>query len=792
MKKIWAKFVIQHRVAVILLSMAVIVGAGMGIKHLYFESSTDIWFLSDDPVLMDYNELKDNFGSDDYLVVGIESTVENGDLLNQETLVAIRKITDFLEEHVAVNKVRSINKFEYIYYDGDMLNVDPAIPYSQSYDFSPGEVERIREILQGETIAHDMLFTKDLNHSIISARVVKQEDYASKSNPKTDLATDFKVFIQQEGLENSDKYKLHYSGSAIISDAFFHYSTVDQSVSYPLMMAFILVFLFVIFRTWMGVLLPFGIVVVASVVALGVIGYSGLSMNMLNMIIPTILTVIGLGSAMHVLMGFYEAKNRGLDSKEAAADSVERNLVPCFYAFITTCFGFLALTLSKLALVVEFGFEMAIGVLAAFLFSLITLPAILSYSKVKKEKVERLAQSGLIARVIHNWPTKILSARKPILILTAILMLPAFYLLSRVEVDTNFVRNFKEDAPVRKGLQYFDETYRGALSLEFMLDSGKADGVKDPAFLQRALEFQNYVTSLEGTGRASSVINYLMKINQVMHDNDPAYFKVPETRNLVGQYLFLYSSNGPDEDLTDLMDFSAQHMRISVFFEVAPSKVTKERVEEIETYIDTHFADLNIKTSGRAVLFNNMDTYVLEGLSSSFALSLLLISLCFFVLFRSLKYGLLAMVPNIFPIVIAGAVMGALGIYLDFATLMIAATTLGIAVDDTIHFMSRYVASRKADNTHEVAVTQTIRQSGSALVSTSVVLVIGFGMLMMSSFVPNIFMGAIGVVVIVFALVGDMVLLPAIIPPTSSFKRKEEKNSETELLSQNKAFIPGN
>lgn len=769
MINLWAKSVVKYRILVLIASLAIVVGAGMGLKNLYFESSTDIWFLKNDPVLLDYNELKDKFGSDDYLVVGVESTTENGDLLNQETLVAIRKITDFLEEHVAVNKVRSINKFEYIFYEDELMNVETAIPYSEDYNFSESELASIRAILKNEEIAHNLMFSEDLNNSIISARVVKQEEYTGPDNAKKDLAADFRVFIEREGLDKSDAYKLHYSGSAIISESFFFYSTLDQSISYPLMMLFILVFLFVLFRTWMGTVLPFSIMVLASIVSMGVLGYSGLSVNMLNIIIPTILTVIALGSSIHVMMGFYRGKNEGLDSKSAAQKSVEHYLKPCFFAFITTMFGFLALTTSKLALVVEFGFEMVVGVAAAFIFSLTTLPAILSYSRVDKSKTARLAETGWVARAIHNWPAKVLSLRPQILIAVALVLVPSLYFLSEVEVDTNFVRNFKENAPVRQGLQHFDDTYKGALSLEFMLDSGMAEGVKEPAFQQRALEFQQYVTSQEGTGRANSILNYLMKINQVMHDNDTAYFKIPATRNMVGQYLLLYSSSGPDEDLTDLMTFDGRHMRISVFFEVAPSKVTKQRVEEIEKYIAANFADLNIKTSGRAVLFNNMDTYVLEGLSSSFSLALLVIALCFFILFRSVKYGLMSLIPNLLPIIVAGAIMGAVGIYLDFATLLIAATTLGIAVDDTIHFMSRYVSERRANETHDKAVTQAIRQNGPAIISTTVVLVIGFSMLMLSSFVPNLYMGFIGVVVIIFALIGDLIVLPAAIPSRGQF-----------------------
>lgn len=781
----FAEAVIKYRFLVLLFSAAIIFGGASGLKKLYFDSSTDLWFLKDDPVLTIYQDLKGKFGSDDYLAVGIQAGENQKDVLNPETMIAIKKITNFLEEHVAVNKVRSLSKYEYIFYRDDLLDVELAVPDSDEFNYSEEQWNNIRNILRGENLVHDLLFTKDFKNTIVSARVVKQEDYTGKGNPKTDLAADFRVFLEKEGLNNKD-YKIYLSGSSIISESFFHFSTMDQSVSYPLMMLLILVFLYITFRTWMGVILPFIILVVSSIVTLGFIGHLGWSMNMLNMIIPTMLTVIIIAETIHVLVGFYENRQEGHDPKKSAVESLKKYFKPCFYTSITTIFGFASLASSQLALVVEFGMAMVIGVAISFIFSLITLPAILSYTTIRGKKADRLLTEGIVARTVNSLPEKIYPIRKTILWVTFGSLIPLAYLCSLIQVDTNFVRNFKEDTPIRHGLQHFDETYKGALSLEFVLDSGKDEGIKEPQFLKRALEFQNYVTSLEGNGKATSPINYLMKINQIMNDNDPAHFEVPETRNMVGQYLLLYSNSAPDEDLTDLMTFSGREMRISVLFAVAPSKITKERVQVIEKHIAENFSDLNIKVTGRAVLFNNMDNYVLEGLTSSFILAFITISICFFVIFRSVKYGIIALIPNAFPILMAGAVMGIFGIYLDFATLMVASTTLGIAVDDTIHVMNRFNIAKKNNLNNRDAITLATKESGVALVSTTTVLVIGFAMLMLSSFVPNIYMGVLGCITIALAVLCDLVILPALL---MSIGEKEEATNKYSP-SENITFTP--
>ncbi len=758
-----ANFVVRYRALVLLTSLIVIVLSTLGFKNLYFDSSTDIWFLDDDPVLLEYNDLKKKFGSDDYLVIGVQAAAGQKDVLNPETVQAIQKITNYLEEHAAVNKVRSLVKYEYMFYEDELLNVETAVPASKDFNFSEKEWDNIRTILNGENIAQDLLFTKDLKNTLISARVIEQDKYTGEGNAKTDLAADFRTFVEREGLQQSDKYKIYISGSAAISESFFFFSTLDQSISYPIMLTFIIIFLFLTFRTLAGTVLPILVLIVSCVVAIGLIGYFGWSMNMLNITLPTMLTVVVVAETIHVLVGFYRFRNQGLPPKEAAVETIKYCFEPCFYTSITTLLGYLSLATGSIALVVTFGVEMAIGVAVAFFFSLFTLPALLSYTSAKGKKAEKLVSNGVIARTVHNLPDKIYPIRKAIIAVTVLSLIPLLYLCSQVKVDTNFVRFFKDDAPVKQGLEYFDETFKGSLSLEFRLDSKTENGVKDPAFLARALEFQNYLVTLEGNGKVNSPVNYLMKINQVMNNNDVSSFKVPETRDMVGQYLLLYSNSGPDEDLSDLITFNGQEMRMSVFFAVAPSVITKARIEAIEKHVAEHFSDLNISVTGRAVLFNNVDNYTLTGLASSFMFSLISILICLFIVLRSFKYGWVALIPNVLPIIITGAVMALLDIYLDFASMMVAATTLGIAVDDTIHVMDRFRKAKSANLDNREAITLATRESGIALVSTTIILVVGFAMLIMSSFVPNIYMGILGCLTIGLAVLCDLIILPAVL-----------------------------
>ncbi len=766
MKKIidvWAHFVVKNRIAVI---VAVIILIGLSVlplKNLYFEDSTDMWFLEGDPELQRYKDLKGLFENDEYLLVGIKAPPQDDTIFTLKTLEMVKKMTDFLEEHEAVSKIRSITQFEYMHAADDSLEISELVSAEadELSDLTPEELREMAEIAKKEKIIHGQLITQDLKHTLISARIV-EETGEEAEDPKIVVYDEFLTFIEKEGLDTLG-IEYHIGGSAAITANFFFSSIQDQSIIYPLVMVIIVVMLIILFRSLAGVFLPFLVVSPSVIATLGFIAFRGWSMNMLNTALPALLTAIGLCDSIHIITGFYHARHSGADSKTATVESVKQYYLPCFYTTLTTSIGFIALAVSKLGPVLEFGVSSAFGVVVAFLLSVTILPAFLSFVRGKEKQIEKMASSGRFTKVLNGLPEFTITHRKIILTVTAVITVISLYCISLIQVDTSFVRNFKQESLLRQGVEYFDAAYSGGMTIEFILDSGEEGGVKDPEFMKRALEFQQYLEAHEGTGEALSALNYLLNINQVMHDNDPAYFIVPESKELAAQYLLLYTTNDPTEDLTDLMDYPERFIRISIFCKAAPSSVTNAWVEEMQQEIDTNYSDLNIEISGRTVLFNNMDIYVQQGLISSFSLALGLIIICFFVIFRSFTYGFLSLIPSVLPIIVAGGVMGISNIYLDFASMIVAAVTIGLAVDDTIHFMLQYTQAIKAGNDRKEAVRVALSHAGKGILFTSIILYCGFSFMIFSTFVPNISFGILGGIVIIFALLGDLVVLPALI-----------------------------
>ena len=753
----WSLKVIEYRKTTIALTLLVIGLSFLPMKNLYFDNSNEIWFLDGDPVLKDFRDLKDKFDNAEYLIIGIEAQPDQKTVFDVGTLRMIAEMTEFLEDHELVTKVQSLSKYQYMRSEDDTLTTRDLIENIDELSGSEQTMSGLIEIMKKETMVHDSLVTEDLRHTSIYARSVEKQ---GTSDHHVALTRDFNQFMEDKGYREKG-FIIRLMGDPYITERFMYFSMLDQSQIIPLAYSMILLLLFVSIRTVAGVVMPLVVIIGSVLVSVGLIGLFGWAFNMLNVILPMILMTISVCDAIHIVVEYYHLRHAGKTSKEAASGTIQQLWIPCFYTSLTTAIGFIAISVTDLAPLRELGIVAAMGVMVAFLISVTTLPALLSF--VTARKTERLVEDGWVARVTHKLPDFTLKYSKPLSALTGVVLLSAIVMSSQIQVDANFVNYFKKDSDIRQSFDYFDSTYHGGMNMEFMLDSGIEGGVKNPQFLTQVLALQDYLEALENTGKANSMVDYVRKMNQSMHNDDPAWYSIPETRELVAQYFLLYELSGPEEDLSDMKTHDERFMRISLKVVNMPTSRLKKLTEKIRQHIDANFSQLDITITGNMVLFNRMDTYIQEGLVKSFSLAFVLILLCFFLLFKSIKYGLLSMIPCMLPILVAGSLMVILDVYLDFATMMVAAVTFGIAVDDTIHVMSRYINGRRAEKSRKQAVYIALTESGRPVMFTSFVLYCGFSTLLLSSFVPNVYFGIFGSTIIFLALVADLLLLPALI-----------------------------
>jgi uncharacterized protein len=756
----WAQFVIGGRLPIILATVLLIPVILLTGGPIPFDNSTERYFVAGDPTLLEYDKLIDLFGDNEYLIVGFEATDKVPDIFQPDTLDAIAAISDFLDFHPYVTQVRSLTNYEYIHADGDDLRTDYLIEDIADLKQDLAEIESVKNILTGEKLALGTLITEDFRHVRIAARVEYREE---TSEHKIELVQDLFKFVEQGDFE-SDLYRLHLSGYPLVNERYETVSAADTAVLIPIMILLMIGILFVSFRSFVATLFPWLAIAGGLLIVLEIQYYLGIPHTTIdNAALAPTLIIIGIGITVHVLIEFFNFSSSGRSSKEAAQLTIEHIWLPAFFTAITTSAGFYALSVTKIMPVREFALLGAIGPLVLFLLALTVLPAMLSYLGNVSSKTKQVLYIGILTRMTKAVPSFTRRNRNRILVLSIISIAFSLIYLPRILVDTNYVTLFKEASPTRQDIEYFDDTFKGMMTLDIILDSGQVDGAKSPEFLGKADTIQTWLSQRPALGPINSLGDYLKEINQALNGDDPAFYRLPDSSEYTAQLLFLYESAGANEDLSDIKDFDNQSIRLVAPVINMKASDMKDELDQINNYLNAGFAELSPIVTGTIALYTVQDVYVSDGMVQSFLVALFVITLFFIILFKSFKYGLLSIIPSVMPILMTGAFAGYLGIYLDQSAVIVFAMTMGIAVDDSIHVMSRYLLAKNQGASTHAAITRSMEESGRAVVFSSIVLVSGFSVLCFGSFTTVIYVGMFGAIIMSLALVGDLLVLPAIL-----------------------------
>jgi len=724
-----------------------------------FDNTTERYFVTGDPALVNFEYLIDLFGDYEYLIVGIEHVPAEGDIFNVETLNAIDQITEFFDSHRYVTQVRSLTNYQYTHADGDDLSTDYLIDDLQALAEEPQLLADIRNTIRGEDLALGTLVSEDLRHARITARVEYRNDTAAH---KVALAQEFYQFIEEQNLENGP-YRLHYSGYPLLSERFETLVQEDMQLLIPVMGVLLFLMLFLSFRSPVAMLMP------GLVIAIGVLGVNEIQSYLRiphstvdQALLPTMI-IIGVGITVHVLVEFFHALQEKPDSQFAARQAVTRLWKPAFFTAITTSAGFLALSVIRILPIRDFALLGAIGPLLLFLLAMTLLPVLLSFTSPSPGKTLGAVSSGLVTRITSAIPEFTQRHRNGILLGGVACLLFAIYAIPKIQIDTNYVTQFKENSVVRQDILYLDRIFKGVLTLDVILDSGESEGIKDPEFLRQVEEFQAWLESRESTGPVNSLVDYLKEISQALNGDDPTYYRLPDSREMAAQFLLLYDSSGANEDLSDIKDFDNRYLRLIVPMVNMAASDARIELQTIESHVQENYPALDPLLTGGMDLRTAQDVYAAEGMSRSFGAALIVISIFFFILFRSFKYGVLSIIPSVLPILLTGGIAGLFGIYLDLNTMLVGAMTMGIAVDDSIHVMSRYLTVKQTGASTRQAIEQAMSESGRAVIFSSAVLIVGFSVFCLASFTTIVYVGLFGSIIMFLALLGDLILLPAIL-----------------------------
>jgi uncharacterized protein len=757
--KAWADFVIARRLPILILAILLLPVMLFTGQSIPFDNTTERYFVEGDPTLVDFDKVLDLFGDNEYVIIGLESLDAESGVFTAEIFSAMGRLTEFLESHRYVTQVRSLINYQYIFADGDDLRTEDLVTDLDALLNDPALLERVRSIVQYEPLVLGTLISEDLQHARITARV-EYRNYTAEH--KTELAQELYAFIAAENLE-SETYALHLSGQALMTERFETLADEDLNLLIPLMALVMTVILYIGFRSPIAAILPW------LVIAVGVLGvqeiqsYLSIPHSTVDQALLPTMIIIGIGISVHVLMEYFHQRDFGINSVEAAHATIVSIWKPALFTALTTSAGFSALSVTRIVPIREFALLGTIGPMLLFFFALTVLPALLSYVGKVPAKTEATIKSGLITRFADGAPDFTFRHRNSLLTIGSMLLVFAAFSLTTLRIDTNYVNLFKLNNPVRQDVQYFDRVFKGVMLVEILLDSGAAEGIKDPAFLRSVESFQQWLENRGTVGAVNSLVDFLKEINQALHGDDAEYYRLPDSPEMTAQFLLLYDSSGTDEDLSDIKDFDNRYIRLTVPIINMQATAMDVELKAISEHLDSSYAELDALLTGGMVLFNAQDAYSNQGMFRSFTAALTVMCVFFIFIFRSFKYGLLCIVPSVLPILLTGGIAGLAGVYLDLSTMMVGAMTMGIAVDDTIHVMNRYLFAKSQGASTRKAIEISMHEAGRAVIFSSAVLVFGFSVLTFASFVTIIQVGLFGAIIMFLALLGDLLFLPAIL-----------------------------
>lgn len=780
----WASAIVKYRVWIIGATVASLIAAPLSFNRLYHDNSNENYFVENDPNLLAYYRMIERFGDPEHLVIGIPARVEDKDVFTAETIQIIDELTRFLEDHRHISLVRSLSKYQYTHDDDGMMATDDLFEDVEELADEPKLLDQARKVMAGEKLALGKLITPDFQHTQIVARSV----YIQNENQhKVELVNEVRDFIAERGYADRG-YTLYLSGDPYIGERFQTLTERDMAWINPTMGVIILAILILVFRTFSGTLAPLIVILSTMVLITSIQGIMRWPFTAVNSaLIPTVI-ILAIGTAVHVLVEFFHFRRKGEAPQHAIQHTVADLFFPVLFTCVTTSIGFIALSVTELAPVREFAWLAAIAPLIIFLLSMSTFPAVLSYIKEQPVKIGNPEEPTPVGRFLEALPGWISGKRKTLTIAGILFTAFSIYSVSHIKVDANIANYFKEGSSVNAGLDYFNEKFKGISNFEVIVDTGEDDGIKNPAVLERVDALQDAFESYEETGEATSIIDFYKQINQALNEDNEAWFALPTSREMAAQFLLLYENTGPDEDLSDLKDFNNRYLRMQVpVINMDESRATA-LLKNIHAMLARDFPDLKLEVTGGLVMNNAQNVYVNNGMLQSFAIAIVVIGLCFILLFRSFKYGLIALIPSIIPILLTGGLVSMAGISMDLGTMIVGAMTIGIAVDDAIHLMSRYLLMRKRGYGVHAAIQYAMHTSGKAVLLTSFILVSGFSVMLLGSFVSYIYVGLFSAMIMSFALIGDLIFLPAMLYVFDGDKKTKavgvDKTQENKSTSQ--------
>lgn len=785
-------WIVENPLAVLVATVCITLALATGVKNLVFTTDYRVFFSDENPELLAFEELQDAYTKSDNVLVMLQP--KDGDVYTKQTLQAVAELTTQAWQLPLSIRVDSLTNYQNMVAEDDDLIVgdlveDPEelnaelLTYIRKTALAQPTLVKKLVSPNGTATGVNIVFEMPSEPTDEERRLLKEVEFAEgECNLKDPIKASECVVADARGMLKDLRAKypdieFTSTGLVMMNQAFPEASFKDMKTLIPLAFGVITIGVLVLIAS-PGAMLGTVLVVFLSILAaMGTAGWMGIKLTPPSASAPLLIMTLAVADCVHFLVTLYHNLRGGMPKQNAVVESLRINAMPIFLTSVTTAIGFLSMNASDAPPFRDLGNITAVGVLFAFFLSMTFLPA---FTAVFAGAGEARASRG--SKLMDGFASFVIKQRKMLFIVMGVLMVGLASLAPLNELNDVFVEYFDESVPFRVETDKVTDNLSGLYSVEYSLDSGEEGGISNPGYLAKAEQFERYLESRPEVQHVSSYVETIRRLNRSMHGDDEAYYTLPESRELSAQYLLLYEFSLPyGLDLNNQINFDKTATRMTATLDTLSTKEMLEFEQEVKAWMDENTPSISTLGSGTTTMFSHIGKRNVISMLSGTFIALVLISLILIFALKSVKLGLISLIPNLAPALMSFGIWALMVGQVGLAVSVVFAMTLGIVVDDTIHFLSKYQRARREQNLNaEDAVRYAFNTVGVALFVTTVVLMGGFLVISQSNFSINSEMGLMTAITIVVALIVDFLFLPPLLLRLDGDKKEQHEVSPTQ------------
>ncbi len=779
MEKLLGPLLKYPRLALIILLLPTLIFAFYA-WHVTADPSNESLLPQDDITVEYLKEFNRTFGSDEVIVIALHSS----QLFTEENFALLSALTDRISQIPYVTQVVSLVNFKDV--RSDIFGPALRVPFEEVLSGKKTLQDFASEVAQNP-LTQNLLLSKDGKTAAILVDITPREGdpfYRRKIVEKIrEIITE--AGSQESGVgDQKDKVKpssgldFYVAGIPVEVTDLAEYIRRDQKVFLPLIFLIITLALSLTYSTILEVLLPLLAMFLSLIWTIGLYGLQGKALNAITTLLTPIVMVTSVENVIHFLNRYREDFYNLGDPQKALVRSFSIIAIPCFLTSFTTAIGFASLMVNPIPAVQDFGIYASLGATFAYFLAMTLVPLTIIQVKVGKLDSWIGKKWDYPEKLLPYLEEIILSKKSWVLSITGILLLVSFIGLFRIKITTDIIRSFKSTAPLYQATQFIDEHLTGVNSLEITVrgpkrypESVEGSSVQSPESevpssritlktLKKIEELQQFLDTFPEIVKTLSLVDLIKRLYQADHEDDPAFYRLPEDESDLEEYLdFLATSK--DREYLRFITEDLSLVRISCRVKAVGTDRSQQMLHQIQAYINTAFREgEEIRITGSMLVLSNMSTYLVRNQIKSMATALPLILISMGLLYRSTFIGLMSAIPNLIPILMVYGFMGWIGIELSVPTAMISSIVIGLAINNTIYFLSRFKLEFPKLKDYARAIQATLKNTGRAMIASSLILVLGFWVGIFGSFKPSIYFALLTGMTLLLALISNLIILP--------------------------------